>query len=45
MGATVVSEPEAGSYVARNTGIEHAEDDYIAFTDADAEPDPASAGD
>lgn len=40
MGATVVSEPEAGSYVARNTGIEHAEDGYVAFTDADAEPDP-----
>lgn len=40
MGATVVSEPEAGSYVARNTGIEYAADDIIAFTDADAEPDP-----
>ena len=40
MGATVVSEPKAGSYVARNTGIEHAEDDYIAFTDADTTLDP-----
>ncbi len=36
----VVFEPKQGAYQARNTGIELAEHDLIAFTDADCIPKP-----
>ena len=39
--ATLLVEDEVqGSYAARNAGIEHAEGDVLAFTDADCTPDP-----
>lgn len=38
--ARVVSEPEAGSYSARNTGIRLAKGRIIAFTDSDCVPGP-----
>jgi GT2 family glycosyltransferase len=37
---TILSEKKAGSYAARNTGLDHAGGDIIAFTDADCLPDP-----
>jgi cellulose synthase/poly-beta-1,6-N-acetylglucosamine synthase-like glycosyltransferase len=40
MGATVVSEPERGSYRARNRGWEATSSDIIAFTDVDCRPTP-----
>jgi len=39
-GIDVVFEPKQGAYQARNTGIEFAEHDLIAFTDADCIPKP-----
>ena len=36
----VLSEPEPGSYCARNLGLRHASGDVVAFTDADCVPDP-----
>ena len=36
----VVFEPKRGAYQARNTGIEFADHDLIAFTDADCIPKP-----
>jgi glycosyltransferase involved in cell wall biosynthesis len=35
---TFLTEPEAGSYAARNTGIKHAQGEVLAFTDADCIP-------
>jgi len=37
----IVTEPQPGSYAARNRGVEHAEATIIAFTDADCIPDPS----
>lgn len=37
---TVIHEPTQGSYAARNAGIEWADADVFAFTDADARPAP-----
>jgi glycosyltransferase involved in cell wall biosynthesis len=38
--ATLLSEPVAGSYRARNLGLRSACGEYVAFTDADCVPDP-----
>lgn len=38
--AQILDEPEPGSYAARNRGIEAAQGEYLAFTDADCEPQP-----
>jgi glycosyltransferase involved in cell wall biosynthesis len=37
---TLLFEPVAGSYRARNRGLNSADGDYVAFTDADCIPDP-----
>jgi glycosyltransferase involved in cell wall biosynthesis len=37
---TVISEPRAGSYIARNSGARIARGEYLAFTDSDCVPDP-----
>jgi len=39
-GIDYVFEPKLGAYQARNTGIQFAENDLIAFTDADCIPKP-----
>lgn len=39
-GCRLLSEPEQGSYVARNTGIRQARGRVLAFTDADCIPEP-----
>ena len=39
-GARLVSEPQPGSYAARNAGIAAATGQILAFTDADCTPDP-----
>jgi glycosyltransferase involved in cell wall biosynthesis len=36
----VLSEPQGGSYAARNTGIRHARGNILAFTDSDCYPAP-----
>lgn len=36
----LLHEPRAGSYAARNLGLDHAKGDYLAFTDSDCVPDP-----
>lgn len=38
--STVIQEPIAGCYRARNAGIDHAKGEIIAFTDADCLPQP-----
>ncbi len=38
--ADVMHQPKAGSYAARNLGLERANADLLAFTDADCLPDP-----
>lgn len=35
---SLVHEPQPGSYLARNTGVQHAHADILAFTDADCVP-------
>jgi GT2 family glycosyltransferase len=39
--ATLLHEPEAGSYRARNLGLRHASGAFVAFTDADCIPSPS----
>lgn len=38
--ALLITQPEPGSYAARNLGLKHAKGEFIAFTDADCIPDP-----
>ena len=37
---TLLHEPQPGSYSARNLGLTVASGDYLAFTDADCQPEP-----
>ncbi len=37
---TLLHEPQPGSYSARNLGLTVADGDYLAFTDADCQPEP-----
>lgn len=37
-GATVISEPRPGSYIARNSGVRVTASEIVAFTDADCSP-------
>lgn len=39
-GVKLLSEPQPGSYVARNRGLGQARGEYLAFTDADCVPAP-----
>ena len=39
-GVTLLRQPTGGSYAARNTGVERARGEVLAFTDADCEPAP-----
>jgi glycosyltransferase involved in cell wall biosynthesis len=39
-GLTLLHEPEPGSYNARNRGLQVADGEFLAFTDADCQPEP-----